>query len=94
MNVDDVIISPLLSEKITALKERKVFCFNVHPRANKLEIISAVKHHFGVTAIKCRTIVMKPKPKRVRNIAGKTKRIKKAYIYLKADDTISIFEGV
>lgn len=93
MNVDAVIIGPIVTEKTTGLQERKIFCFRVHPKANKLEIILAIKHHFNVTPIKCRTVTIKPKPKRVRNIAGKTRLIKKAYVYLKTEDTISIFEG-
>lgn len=93
MNLDHVLIDPILSEKATTLRERKVFCFHVHPQANKVEIIAAVKRHFNVTPIKCRTIINKPKPKRLRNITGETKRVKKAYVYLKHEDTISMFEG-
>lgn len=94
MNLDHVLISPILSEKAAMLREHRVFCFHVHPQANKLEIFAAVKQHFNVTPVKCRTSITKPKPKRLRNIAGKTKRVKKAYVYLKHGDTISMFEGV
>lgn len=91
MNIDQVLIHPIVSEKAAELRERKVFCFAVHPRANKLEIIAAFKQSFNVSPLKCRTVITKPKPKRLRNIAGKTKHIKKAYVYLRAEDTISAF---
>jgi len=94
MNIDDVLIGPIVSEKSTAMRERATFCFRVHMHANKIEIAKALTSRFGVRVIKCRTIIMKPKPKRVRNIVGSTARIKKAYISLHKDDTISLFEGV
>ena len=94
MNISEVIISPLVSEKTTMMREQKVFCFNVHISANKIEIAAAIKHHFNARVVNCRTLIIKPKPKRVRNILGKTKRIKKAYVCLHKADTISLFEGV
>ncbi len=89
-----IILRPLQSEKTTALYEKSVYVFQVHQKANKLQIMSALTELFGVTPLKCRIVNLPSKPKRVRNIAGKTARKKKAYVSLPPDQTLPFLEGV
>ena len=91
-DVTHVLISPRVSEKAMLLTEQNVYVFNVSPRANKRQIIRAIEEQYNVTPIK--VAVTSIKRKRVRNmrtgIPGVTKGGKKAYVYLKKGDSISL----
>jgi large subunit ribosomal protein L23 len=93
MDLEQVIIEPLLTEKSNTQRERKKYTFRIDPRANKVEVIKAVKKLFDVHPLKCNIIQVKPKPKRVRFRKGYTSSWKKAIITLPKDESISIFEG-
>ena len=93
MDVEKVIIEPILTEKSNTLREGKKFAFKVDQRANKIEILRAVQKLFDVHPLKCNIVNVKPKPKRVRYKLGKTASWKKAIITLPQEETISIFEG-
>jgi len=93
MELEQVIIEPILTEKSNAQREGKKYTFRVDPRANKIEVIKAVKKLFDVHPLNCNIIQVKPKPKRVRIKKGLTSAWKKAIITLPSDESISIFEG-
>jgi len=94
MRGEDIIIAPVLSEKTTLLKEKAVYVFKVHRKANKFQIKRAVKDLFSVTVLSCNTSVIKGKPKRIRYQKGYTSTWKKAVVFLKPGETIQMFEGV
>ena len=93
MNLDHVIIEPILTEKSNTLREQHKYGFRVDPRANKIEIMEAVRRLFDVHPLSCNVLTVKPKPKRVRYQRGYTAAWKKAVVTLPQDEAISIFEG-
>ena len=100
MRADQVIIEPILSEKSNIARENvcKKYTFKVDPRANKFEIMSAVKEIFNVNPTDCNVMNMAGKPKFSRGkggyINGYTSSWKKAVVTLKDGDSISAIESV
>lgn len=96
MNLSDVLIKPLLTEKSTMLKEEPgQATFLVDPRANKFEIRRAVEKAFNVTVKEVNIVRRKPRNrKRQGKVTGQKPGWKKAYVMLKAGDKIELFEGV
>ena len=93
MDLDRVIIEPILTEKSNTLRERHKYCFKIDSRANKIEVVKALKKAFGVHPVKCNIITVKRKPKKVRYRPGYTSAWKKAIVTLPENETFSIFEG-
>ena len=71
--------------------EMKRYTFEVAKSANKIEIAKAVEQIFGVKVVRVNTLTVKPKTKRVRYVAGKTRSWKKAIVTLAEGDTIEVF---
>ncbi len=97
MNKDarNIIISPVLTEKALKLKaETNSYSFWVHPMANKIEIMNAVKELFKVKPLEARTYLVKGKPKRLGRWTGRKAKRKRAIVRLKEGDTIPAFEGM
>ena len=89
---------PIVTEKITALQERRQYSFEVTLEANKIEIAKAVEKKFKVTVLSVRTLTVKGKRKtqltRRGRFEGKTNTWKKALVTLKEGDKIDYFENV
>ena len=81
----EVIRRPLVTEKSMANQQKSVYTFIVDPSANKPEVQHAVEKAFNVKVAEVRTVNMKGKRKRMRNmlIQGRRKDWKKAYVTLK-----------
>jgi len=95
----DVLISPLITEKMTNLTADKgKYGFLVNPKANKIEIAKAIEKKFNVHVESVRTInhpgKMKTQFRKAGRYTGKTSKFKKALITLKQGETIEIFEQV
>lgn len=89
-----IIISPLITEKAVFVEGKKrTYVFEVDKKANKKEIKSAVEKHFNVKVENVNTLLEKGKIKRTRMVLGKQRDIKKAYVTLKDNQRIEIFEG-
>jgi large subunit ribosomal protein L23 len=69
------------------------YAFKVALNANKFEIKSAIEKQFDVKVDTVKTVVVRGKEKRMRQVAGYTPKWKKAYIKLKPGHNISEFEG-
>jgi large subunit ribosomal protein L23 len=67
------------------------YTFEVHPRANKVEIRKAIEGLFGVKVVDVNTQHVRPKPRRVGLHAGYTRRWKKAVVRLAPGQTIEIY---
>ena len=87
----NVIIRPIVSERSYDLMEQGKYTFEVAKTAGKEEIAEAVEKLFGVHVVKVNTMNVKPKNKRVRYVAGKTRSWKKAVVTVAEGDTIEIF---
>lgn len=90
-----VLVHPILTEKMVALKdERNQYGFVVEKRANKIEIKSAVEKRYGVTVSSVRTVCVRGKVKRMGKHSGKRADWKKAVVTLKPGDKIELVEGL
>ncbi|MBS3818678.1 50S ribosomal protein L23 [bacterium] len=90
------ILRPMITEKSTWLKEKnREMCFEVDPRANKLEIKEAVERLFQVKVDRVRTVKKRGKRRRVGRSEGWTKNWVKAYVKLKeGEKMVEYFEAV
>ena len=96
MNLYDIIIKPVLSEKTFTRVKEKTYAFRVVKSATKPQIKLAVENAFkGVTVKAVRTAIFMGKEKRQGRHVGMTPDWKKAYVQLKADSKpIEFFEGL
>lgn len=97
MELTQVLIKPLISEKSTSLvtnENAKCFTFMVHPDASKLEIRQAVETVFGVTVLKVNVACGKARDF-VRQGRRKCHKpgYKKAFVTVTPDSKIEYFEG-
>lgn len=91
-DLSSVIIKPRITEKAVAGSEKNVYVFEVHQSATKYDVRDAVKEFFGVTPVKVHTVTQKARQTLSRG-RGRTiavKGLKKAYVYLKEGDSISL----
>ena len=86
-----IIIRPIITEHSYDLIEKNKYTFEVARDANKIEIAKAVEELFDVHVTKVNTMNVKPKMKRVRYVAGLTRRWKKAIVTIEDGQTIEIF---
>ena len=93
--VQDIIISPVITEASMDRLADKKYTFKVRSDATKPEIAAAVEEMFKVEVATVNTINMKKKPKRYGVHFGYTTAWKKAIVTLKANSkTIEFFEGL
>ena len=90
-----ILIRPLLTEKITGLKERhNQVCFLVDPASNKIEIKQAAEQILKVKVDSVNIVNVKGKRKRLGRYEGKRPDRKKAILTLKKGEKLELFEGV
>jgi len=94
MSLDRIIIEPVVTEKTNIMREAHKYVFKVDSRANKHQIMDAVRRQFNVHPLACNVLRTSRKPKRVRYRLGYTASWKKAIITIAPDEKIGIFEGV
>ena len=90
----DILIRPVLTEKAVNLNEKEnKLVFEVAMDANKIEIRKAVEEVLGVKVKEVRTMIVKPKQKRVGlSKPGYTKKWKKAIVRIESEKPINIAE--
>ena len=93
-NPRTVIQEPVITEKATILREGNKYAFRVHAKANKIQIRQAIESIFSVKVESVRTVNVPSKPKRQGLHQGRRAGWKKAYVTLKAGDSIEIVENV
>ena len=93
MDVRQVIIEPVVSEKSYALMSDGKYTFRVDDRAHKTQIARAVEEIFDVRVAGVRTAKVRSKPKRRGLHSGTTRSWKKAIVQLAPGDRIELFEG-
>ncbi|MFQ6066472.1 MAG: 50S ribosomal protein L23 [bacterium] len=85
----DIILSPIVSEKGTELLKDNKYLFKVSSNSSKVEIRKAVEELFKVRVDRVRIMWVKGKRKRWRGrVMGKTPSWKKAIVRLKEGETI------
>ena len=91
----DVLLRPLLTEKITAMREsgNKVG-FVVRADANRIQIKRAVESALKVRVERVNVLNVMGKTKRLGRFAGKKPDWKKAIVTLKEGEKLEMYEGV
>lgn len=94
----NVLIKPLVTEKVSALNEKGQYGFVVNPRANKVEIKKAVEKMYGVTVEAVNTMRYPGKDKtrytKSRIIEGRSSAFKKAIITVAEGEVIDFYSGI
>jgi len=95
MEIQNIIIQPLLTEKGTSLQESlNQVQFKVDMRANKIQIRAAIEKLFDVKVLSVRTQIVRGKTKRRGKFEGKRANWKKAIVSLAEGETVEFFQGV
>jgi large subunit ribosomal protein L23 len=96
MKLSEVLVRPVLSEKINKQTEKmNRYAFIVGRKANKIEIKKAVEQFYGVQVIDVNTAVMPGKAKS-RNtkagvVSGRKPAKKKAYVTVAEGESIDLY---
>jgi len=90
----DVIVSPVITEKATALSEQNKVVFKVKSDATKPQIKEAVEKLFDVKVKSVNTILTKGKVKMFRGTRGQRSDVKKAVVTLAEGQTIDVTTGL
>jgi large subunit ribosomal protein L23 len=88
------ILSPLVTEKATALSESGQVVFRVALEATKPEIKAAVEGLFNVKVLAVNTLVVKGKTKWFRGREGRRSDWKKAMVRLAEGQSIDLTTGL
>ena len=99
MQLAEVLIKPILTEKANAQQEKlKRYAFKVSRKANKLEIKKAVEDFYGVSVVDVNTLVSPGKNKTKFTKAGFVKGVrpayKKALVTLAEGHTIDLYANI
>lgn len=99
MKLSDVLIKPVISEKVNKATEKfNRFYFIVDKKANKLEIKKAVEDFYGVTVAEVNTMVMPGKNKtrftKAGFISGRRPSYKKAVVTLAEGESIDLYANI
>jgi large subunit ribosomal protein L23 len=90
----DVIRSPVITERSTALSEHNKVVFKVAPNAKKADIKAAIEALFKVKVKSVNTLVRKGKDRRFRGVMGRTSDSKRAIVTLEEGFSIDVTTGL
>ena len=99
MKLSEVLIKPILSEKVNKQTEKmNRYAFVVGRKANKIEIKKAVEEFYGVQVTDVNTSVTPGKAKS-RNtkagvVSGRKPAKKKAYVTVAEGETIDLYSNI
>ena len=88
------VLSPLVTEKATALSDKNQVVFKVAIDATKPQIRAAIEGLFGVKVLAVNTLVMKGKTKKFRGRNGRRSDWKKAMVRLAEGQSIDLTTGL
>jgi large subunit ribosomal protein L23 len=98
-----VVLRPIVTEKSHRLMENsggrrrkgkaaaRAYTFEVHSKANKIQIRKAIEDLFSVKVVDVNTQHVRPKLKRVGSSSGYTRSWKKAVVRLAPGHTIELY---
>lgn len=84
------VIRPHVTEKSTLLNEKGIYVFKVKPNINKIMVKAAVKSNYGVNPAKVRIVNAPSKQIFIRRRRAVKPGFKKAIVYLKTGEKITI----
>ncbi len=94
MQLHNVLVRPLITEKNTILQAENKYVFEIAGEANKPQVKQAVEKTFKVKVNAVNVSTVPGKTKRVGRRMVQTRSWKKAVVTLQEGDKIEIFEGV
>jgi large subunit ribosomal protein L23 len=94
LDVHAVLVQPLLTEKLTGIREStNTVGFVVHPDANRVQIKQAVETLLKVKVARVNVLNVLGKVKRLGRFSGKRSDWKKAFVTLKKGEKLEIYES-
>jgi len=94
VEMHDILVRPLLTEKITGIREgTNTVGFVVHPDANRVQIKQAVETLLKVKVTKVNVLNMPGKLKRLGRFSGRRSDWKKAFVTLKKGEKLEMYES-
>jgi large subunit ribosomal protein L23 len=90
----DLVLSPVITEKATAISEHNQVTFRVPLHADKRSVKAAVEGLFSVKVTAVNTVRVKGKTKRFRGRPGERSDYKKAIVTLAEGAKIDITTGI
>lgn len=102
MNIENIIITPLVTEKAQVLQEigtsqgkRMIkYSFRIHPSANKIQVKDAIKKIFNLNPTSVNIMVYKGKIKKFRNMPSQRPHWKKAIVTFENGASLEFGKGV
>lgn len=99
MKLTDVLVKPVLTEKVNKLMDKhRSYTFIVDRKANKLEIKKAIEEFYGVTVTDVNTLVMPGKNKtrytKAGFIKGQKAARKKAIVTVAEGEEINLYGDI
>ncbi len=89
-----VLVQPLLTEKITGLREKtNTVGFVVHSDANRVQIKQAVEALLKVKVEKVNIMNVRGKVKRLGRFSGRRSDWKKAFVTLREGEKLEMYES-
>lgn len=85
-----LILSPRVTEKASMQSNDNAYTFVVDPKATKLTLLAEIKAKYKVTPVKINITKIARQYTFIRGKLGTTAGIKKAVVFLKKGDTISL----
>lgn len=93
MDLAQIVIRPVVSEKTYVLSTAGKYTFRVHPDAHRTQIRQAIEAMFDVKVVEVRTMSVKSKPKRRGITRGRTRVWKKAIVEVAEGQSIPIYQS-
>ncbi len=91
----EILKRPLMTEKSTKGNEKGVYTFEVHRKANKIEIGKAITEMYGVSVDEVRTMIVRGKTKTRYTkrgfVSGSKPTYKKAIVKLAEGEFIDLY---
>ena len=90
---EQILLSPVVSEKSYAGIAERRYTFRVHQDAHKTQVRQAIEQLFDVHVERVNIVKVQSKPKRRGLFKGTRPGWKKAIVQVREGETIEIFEG-
>jgi large subunit ribosomal protein L23 len=95
----EILRKPLLTEKVAQLTEKlNRYAFIVDPRANKIQIKTAIEAMYGINIVAVNTMryvgKLKSRNTKAGLVQGRSATVKKAIITLKDGETIDFYSNI
>jgi len=94
----NILVKPLITEKVAKLNEKGRYGFVVATKANKVEIKKAIEKLYGVKVEEINTMIARGKTKSKQSksgvLSGRTNSYKKAIVKVAEGEVIDIYSGI